>query len=149
MAFSMRSRSGEGKDAAMNLASGSQREKEAASAEGCELHCAASVARTAAKANAETPGSPYYNANADMMSRWLALRPCRKLDQPKKEACARSAWRLSRWPGAPTPQRHGSPMVLNRFRPEASFLAAIPAAKLLVSLKILASLLSHSNHWFR
>ena len=28
MAFSMRSRSGEGKDAAMNLASGSQREKE-------------------------------------------------------------------------------------------------------------------------
>ena len=92
----------------MNLASGSQREKEAASAEGCERHCAASVARTAAKANAETPGSPYYNANADMMSRWLALRPCRKLDPPKKEACARSAWRLSRWPGAPTPERHGS-----------------------------------------
>ena len=48
----------------MNLASGSQREKEAASAEGCERHCAASVARTA-KANAETPGSPYYNANAN------------------------------------------------------------------------------------
>ena len=93
MAFSMRSRSGEGKDAAMNLASGSQREKEAASAEGCERHCAASVARTA-KANAETPGSPYYNANANAY---------RKLDQPcpagqarpRRKGTARS--RLPRW----------------------------------------------------